>query len=313
MTGGPRHPPGPERPTPWRGAMDRRLEALGDAEGPRLPEGLPPVVDAHVHVFPDRLMEAVRRWFDQHGWPVRYRFTSRELIDFLLTRGVEHLVLLQYAHQPGMAGELNRYMADLCAADRRLTGLATVFPGEDRADEILEEAFELGLAGVKLHQHVQCFDPGGPELLRVAQVCAAAGKPLVAHLGREPRSPAYKCDPHDLCDAAKTERLLREVPGLRLCVPHLGSDEYEAHARLVERFDNLWLDTTMMLAGFFPGLNPPPLTRFRPDRLMYGSDFCNLPHAWDRELVRIAGMGLPAAFLAGLLGGNARAFYSVGG
>ena len=302
----------PDPPLRWGGAMARRLAALDDPEGDRVPPNLPPVVDAHVHVFPDRLMDAVRRWFDEHGWPVRYRLSSEGLIAFLLDRGVEHLVLLHYAHRPGLARELNRYVAGLCGGNPRLTGLATVFPGEEGAAGLLEEAFGLGLAGVKLHQHVQCFDPGGPELREVAAVCAASGKPLVAHLGREPRSPAYKCDPHLLCGADKTEELLRAFPSLKLCVPHLGSDEYEAYARLCERYDNLWLDSTMMLGAFFPGLDPPPLTRFRADRVLYGSDFCNLPHAWDRELVRIAGMGLPEEFLAGFLGENARALYGIG-
>jgi predicted TIM-barrel fold metal-dependent hydrolase len=267
-------------------------------------------VDAHVHVFPDKLALAVRRWFDEHGWPVRYPFTSRQLIAFLLDRGVEHLVLLHYAHLPGMARELNRYVSELCAGDARLTGLATVMPGEPGVRELLAEAFDLGLAGVKIHQHVQCFDPAGPEIREVCALCAEAGRPLVAHLGREPRSPALRCNPHDLCAAVKTEKLLREFPSLRLCVPHLGADEFEAYGRLLERFDNLWLDTTMMLSAYFPGIQTPPLTRFRADRVMYGTDFCNLPYAWDRELVRIAGMGLSAEHLELLLGRNAREFYS---
>ena len=50
---------------PWRDAgLSMPLPALQDEEGPRLPEGLPPVVDSHVHLFPDRVFEAVWRWFD---------------------------------------------------------------------------------------------------------------------------------------------------------------------------------------------------------------------------------------------------------
>lgn len=295
----------------WGGALATKLEAVGDDEGDGVPAGLPPVVDAHVHVFPDNLMAAVRGWFDSHGWPVRYPMTSDQLIGFLLDRGVDHLVLLHYAHRPGMARDLNRYVAGLCAREPRVSGLATVVPGEPGAREILKEAFSLGLCGVKIHQHVQCFDPAGPEIRKVCALCEKAGKPLVAHLGREPRSPALKCNPHDLCDVSKTERLLEEFPGLRLCVPHLGADEFEAHAELLEKFDNLWLDTTMMVAGYFPGLPTPPLTRFRTDRVMYGTDFCNLPYAWDRELVRISRMSLPRGHLELLLRGNAREFFSL--
>ncbi|MDB5099085.1 MAG: amidohydrolase family protein, partial [Cyanobacteria bacterium RYN_339] len=42
------------------------------------------------------------------------------------------------------------------------------------------------------------------------------------------------------------------------------------------------------------------------DRILYGSDFPNLPYAWDRELRNLAAMGLGDAALAAILGGNAR-------
>ena len=298
----------PSAPPDWAGALAHPLPALDDPEGERVCLDLPPVVDAHVHVFPDSLMDAVRGWFDQHGWPVRYRLNSRELISFLLSRGVEHLVLLHYAHRPGMARELNRYVAELCRGEPRVTGFATVFPGEPGAADILAEAFALGLRGAKLHQHVQCFDPGGPELGEICEVCAALDRPLVAHLGREPRSPAYRCDPHAFCSAGKVARLLRDFPGLRLCVPHLGADEFETYRKLCSRHENLWLDTTMMLSGYFPGLYPPSLTEYPADRVFYGTDFCHLPYAWDRELQRIRRLGLPDDRLERLLGRNATEF-----
>ncbi|MFU8856034.1 MAG: amidohydrolase family protein [Deferrisomatales bacterium] len=306
-----RFPSGPGSPPDWAGALASRLPALDDPEGARVPAGLPPVTDAHVHVFPDGLMGAVRRWFDVHGWPVRYRLSSEELVAFLLGRGVERLVLLHYAHRPGMARELNRYVAGLCAGSPRLTGLATVFPGEEGAADVLEEAFGLGLAGVKVHQHVQCFDPDGPGLREVCAVCEGADRPLVAHLGREPKSPAYRCDPHTHCAVDKVARLLRDFPRLRLCVPHLGADEFDAYAALCRRWDNLWLDTTMMLSGYFPGLRPPPLTRFREDRVLYGTDFCHLPYAWDRELRRIQAAGLTDGHLERLLGRNAEELFAL--
>ena len=43
----------PDRPVEWGGALARPLSGLDDEEGERAPQGLPPVVDAHVHVYPD--------------------------------------------------------------------------------------------------------------------------------------------------------------------------------------------------------------------------------------------------------------------
>ena len=294
---------------PW---LKRALGGVDDAEGDRVPAGVPAVVDAHVHVFPDPVFEAVRGWFEEYGWPIRYRLSSKTLIGFLLARGVSHVVALQYAHKPGIARGLNRYLADLCACfPGRVTGMATVFPGEPEAGAILREAFAMGLAGVKLHAHVQCCDMQSEGVDQVCSVCLHEGKPLVAHAGREPKSPAYKCDPYVLCSAAKTERLLQRYPGLKMCVPHLGMGEFDAYRRLIEAYDTLWLDTTMAIADFFLLDEEVRLSALRTERIMYGTDFPNIPYAWDRELKKLMAHGLDPEALSAVLGGNARAFFDI--
>ena len=65
----------------------------------------------------------------------------------------------------------------------------------------------------------------------------------------------------------------------------------------------------MMLADYFLGIHPPPLTEFPEDRLLYGTDFCHLPYAWDRELCLIRDMGLSSARREKLLAGNVRRFF----
>lgn len=281
------------------------LPALNDEEGPRLPEGLPPVVDAHVHLFPDGVFEAVWRWFDRYGWPIRYKLHTPQVVSFLLSRGVHRVVALHYAHKPGMARFLNSYVAEVARAEPRVLGLATVLPGEEGAADILAEAFAAGLKGVKLHCHVQCFAPDAPALHEVYAACARAGRPLVMHAGREPASPQYKCDVHALCSAERVERVLKDHPGLELCVPHLGADEFDAYERLLERYDNLWLDTTMAVANYFPMPLPVRLLHVRPERILYGTDFPNIPYAWDRELKQLLALKLGDEVEAGILGGNA--------
>lgn len=295
------------------GFFARPLPGVADEEGAAVPAALPPVIDAHVHLFPDRWFAAIYRWFDRHGWPIRYRLSAREVIAFLRARGVRRIVGLCYAHRPGMARELNRYMAEL-ARDPAVTGLGTVLPGEPDATAILEEAFALGLRGVKLHCHVQCFAPDAPEVAPIFELCAARGLPAVVHAGREPNSPALRCDPDALCSVDRIAAVLAAHPRLRLCVPHLGCADYHAYARLLERHDNLWVDTAMILAGYLPDDGSAPdavrhLLAVRRDRVMYGTDFPIVPYAWDRELRRLVSAGLPPDALARLLAGNAERFY----
>ncbi len=310
MTGSP-PPPGPGSET-CLGWLSRPLTALDDVDGAAIDPDLPYVVDTHVHVFPERVFRAMYAWFDTHGWPIRHRLLGAEVLDFLLARGVGHVVALHYAHRPGMARSLNTFLADAVRTRApRVTGVATVFPGEPGAAEILQEAFALGLRGVKLHCHVQSFAVDDPRLHEVYEACVLADQPLVVHAGREPRSDAYPVDPGLLCGVDRMDEVLRSFPRLRVSVPHLGADELAGYGRLLERHDNLWLDTTMVMADYFPVDRPEALVLQRPDRVMYGTDFPILPYAWDREIARIKRAGFSDAVLEQLLGGTARAFHQL--
>jgi len=283
------------------GWLSQPLPALDDADGAGVDRDLPFVVDAHVHLFPDRMFDAIYGWFDVHGWPVRHKLHAAAAVDFLLGRGVGRLVALHYAHRAGVARSLNAFMADLVRTRPRVTGVATVFPGEPDAAGILREAFALGLRGVKLHCHVQAFAVDDPVMEEIYRACVDADAPLVVHAGREPRSAAYPKDPYTLCGAGRVEAVLRSFPRLRLCVPHLGADELDAYGQLLDRHDNLWLDTTMGMAAYFPVEHPERLVARRPERVMYGSDFPILPYAWDREIVRIRSAGFTDAALEQIL------------
>lgn len=288
---------------------------IDDQEGERVPDDLPPLCDAHVHVFPDRLFDAVWRWFDEFGWPIRYKLYADDVVTHLKSRGVRELVLLHYAHKPGIARAMNAFVADV-ARRHGVSGVATFYPGEPEQESILEEAFALGLRGVKLHCHVQGMPVDDARLFPAYELCAARGLPVVVHAGREPRPigaglASLPIDPHTICAADRTARVLRAFPTLKLCVPHLGADEYDAYRELLLAHDNLWLDSTMMLAGYFETADPWPVVRARPDRVLYGSDFPNLPYSWDREARALAAARMPDRDLELMCGANARELFGL--
>lgn len=290
--------------------LKTKMPSFNDVEGASAPAGLPPVVDAHVHVFPGNIFSAIWKWFDENAWRIRYQMRTSEIFDFLLSRGIRHVVALQYAHKPGIARRLNRYMSEKCTAHAgRVTGMATVFPGEADAERILQAAFDAGLGGLKLHAHVQCFDMNSDAMDRVYECCRTHQKPIVMHVGREPKSDAYRCDPYALCSAEKLETVLRNFPDLDICVPHLGFDETAAYRKLIEKYDHLWLDTTMVLTDYFPLNETIDLRAYRSDRVMYGSDFPSIPFAWDRELKALEKCEIPSDTLERITGRNAAEFF----
>jgi predicted TIM-barrel fold metal-dependent hydrolase len=99
-------------------------------------------------------------------------------------------------------------------------------------------------------------------------------------------------------------------------VPHLGADEYVEMEAMLDEFPNLYLDTAMAIGGAFEGAMrfrsaSLDLLRRRPGRILYGSDFPNLPYEWTRELRVIEGLDLPPGAQAALLGGTAARLFGI--
>jgi hypothetical protein len=70
--------------------LKSNLPQLDDEEGTAAPQSLPMVVDAHVHVFPPEIFAAIRSWFDEHAWRIRYQLKTSEVFEFLLLVGYDH-------------------------------------------------------------------------------------------------------------------------------------------------------------------------------------------------------------------------------
>src|SRR2546426_118111 len=95
------------------------------------------IVDAHVHLFPDRLAEAIRRWFSEHAWEIRYRLGVDEAVRTLREGGIDRFVVLPYAHKTGMAAALNHFTLQLARAYPEVVPCCTAFPGEEGIERLL--------------------------------------------------------------------------------------------------------------------------------------------------------------------------------
>ncbi len=270
------------------------------------------VVDAHIHLFPDQVFKALWAWFDEHAWPIRYKLSADGVLDFLSERGVKRMVGSVYAHKPGVADQLNTFIAEIAARRPQLAGLGTVMPGEIGDRGIVRRALgELGLAGIKLHCHVQAISANDPRLDVVYEEAARANKPVLIHAGRGPVLDGYHTDVRQICCAAAMADALRRHPETTIVVPHLGNDETEAYEEMLAEFPRLYLDTTMVLADYFDCRTPPAFLERNASRIMYGTDFPNIPYAWERELKAVLAAGLSPEVEAKILYENAESVFGL--
>lgn len=267
------------------------------------------IIDAHVHLFPRRLAEAVRTWFDTHAWNIQYREDAEAALARLLSGGIDRVVTLPYAHKAGMSIALNDFTLALARAHPEVVPCCTVFPGEDGAARIVDEALEGPFSGIKIHSHVMKIAADDPRLAHVFVASARYRKPVVLHAGREPANEGYGIDVHAFSGAARVRRALQEHPDAIVIIPHLGADEFAVFEQMLGEFENLYLDTAMVVGGFFPAMPDLEMVRRHPDRILYGTDYPNLPYDWTRELTVLRGLHLSQEAEARVLSGNAQRLF----
>src|SRR5260221_1751467 len=183
------------------------------------------IVDAHVHLFPDRLAQAIRRWFDRHAWSIEHRIGVDECDAKLRAGGVDRMVALPYAHKPGIARALNEFTLELARTHPSVVPCCTVFPGEEGAEQIIDEALSGAFRGVKIHCHVMKIAPDDPRLDVVWRASARYRKPVTIHCGPEPSLPGYGVDTRAVSGADRLRRGLDKHPDGIAIVPALRADE----------------------------------------------------------------------------------------
>ena len=184
-----------------------------------------PCIDVHVHLHPPRLAAAIERHFAHDGWVAAHSFDPDKVAATLAERGVERFCFFSYAHKPGMARELNRWVAQTAARLPTAVGFGTLHPDDADVDDVAHEATErLGLRGFKFHHSVQRFHVDDARLFGVYARAEAAGHVLVLHAGTMPYRDAFT-------GVAHVRRVLDRFPRLTVVVAHMGAFESDAFLR----------------------------------------------------------------------------------
>lgn len=290
--------------------------ADGDARVPAFWQslGLPGLVDVHTHFMPGRVMEKVWAYFDAAGpltgrpWPIAYRTDEERRLALLRDLGVRRFTSLVYPHKPGMAAWLNSWAAGFAARTPDCLHTATFYPEPEAADYVAE-AVEAGARVFKAHLQVGAYDPNDPHLDAVWGLLSDAGVPVVTHCGSAPVPGPYT-------GPEGTAELLARHPRLPLIVAHMGMPDYGDFLKLAETYPHVHLDTTMAFTRFSEAQAPFP-RHLRPrlaaagDRVLFGSDFPNIPYGYREALQALETLELGDDWLRRVCWGNAAQLFGV--
>jgi uncharacterized protein len=251
--------------------------------------------------MPERLFQAVRQYFRAHLWHPRYEAPTEQLVQTLMDAAVSRFVFMAYAHRGEMSRSLNHWVANVQKTFApHAIGFATFHPDDgELIPEIVEEAFvKLDLRGAKLHPQVGRFLLDDPRLDPLYARAIEMDRVLLIHAGRRP-------EPSDNVGARVFARLMRRYPQLKVIVAHAGADEFDAFFDLCGLYEGVFLDTAMVFNKYLGG--PPPIERVLEfqDRVVYGSDFPNIPYRLESAIQAILDLRLGRALEEKILCTNA--------
>lgn len=253
--------------------------------------GVPGIVDVHVHFLPEPMLRKVWAYFDKAAthygvaWPIQYRTPEPERVATLRELGVRTFAPLVYPHKPGMARWLTEWVTEFATATQDAVPTATFYPEPDVAD-YLGDAVDAGARVVKMHVQVGAFDPRDRLLRPAWGLLADAGVPVVVHCGHGPIPGA-----HTGLDVFG--EVLAEHPRLRAVLAHAGMPDFVAALDLVHRYEGVHIDTTMVGTAFSNQFAPLPAdwpARLADvaDRVVFGSDFPNIPYPYAEQVRVVA-------------------------
>lgn len=239
------------------------------------------IIDFHVHLFPDKLFDAIWDYFDSvYQWNVIHKIYSDECIAYLNQRNVSHIVYSNYSHKPGVASSLNQWNESLLDKYPFLYCFAAYHPDDkdalDYAKSVLKHPRVLGF---KLQLLVQNFFPHDERLYPLYELMIEMDKRILFHVGTGPAG-------NDYVGYEYFEKVLKRYPDLPANVAHMGGFEYKEFMDLLEDHPNLILDTSF---SFYPelefrfNLEPDYLERHQ-NQIVYGSDFPNLIYPRENEI-----------------------------
>lgn len=270
-------------------------------------------IDAHTHLHPDWLCKAIRRWFAEHSdWKLAYPTEAEWVAEYLRSHGVERFVCFSYAHKRGIAREINRWLHDVGRRFPDAIPLGTVHAADDDLLGIAEEALSrYGFRGLKIHIQVQKFYPDDPALLPIYERLVTLDRVLVIHVGGVIGAPGAT----EYTRVERFARVLERFPNLRACICHMGVPETSYCFELLAKYPHLYLDTAMAVSE--PGLRslgykaPPDveelILRWH-DRVLFGSDFPNLPYDYEEERRWAWERDIPLEVCKKIFNANARRF-----
>ena len=253
------------------------------------------IIDAHTHVFPDKL---ATRSSESIGNFYGLEWYSSASVSALLESGKKinacHYLVCSSALSPSQTDHINDYMSSLMSEHKEFTALGTLHPDNADFKDVLAKIKSLGLKGVKLHPDFQKFRIDDEKMIPVYKEIARLGLPVLMHMGD---------DRYDYSRPIHLARLMRQVPELTCIAAHFGGwGRWEEAYEVLVPSERLYFDTSSALMRLGKDAAIRMVEKFGLEKFMFGTDF----PIWEptAEVQRVLDLGFTESENEKIFSGN---------
>lgn len=275
-------------------------------------------IDSHVHFFPNKMFNAVWNFFEipdhngnPRGWPIKYKYKVEALVNILKSKNVHYFTSYNYAHKKEIAESLNEWNYSFSKNYQDVVPFGTLWPWDENVVEYIQKSFEqYNFKGIKIQPLVQEFHVFDEKLDKIYKLIIDKGKWLTVHIGTAPYRNKY-VGFHNFI------KLIEKYPNMKIIVPHMGAFEYQKFLILLDKYENLYLDTTMI---FIPNNIFPERKSKQPsdeellsyqDRILFGTDFPNIPYVYEKSTEGLLKKDFPKGFYKKIFFNNAKKIFDL--
>lgn len=224
------------------------------------------IIDAHAHIFPDKIAEKASDGISAFygGMKVRYDGALGTLLREGGEAGVDRFIVQSVATVPAQVRAINDFIADSVKKyPDKLIGFGALHPDYPDIEGEVERIISLGLKGVKLHSDFQQFNIDDEFAFRIYEACEGR-LPILFHVGD---------DRYDFSAPARLLRVVKRFPRLTVIGAHLaGWSEWDRGAALFEH-SGIYADCSSSLYAMSPEHAAELIRKIGVERVMWGTDY----------------------------------------
>ena len=223
-----------------------------------------------------------------------------------MEKKIKKYTTLNYAHKKGVAESLNEWTYNFCKSNPSAIPFGTAHPDDKNFLEYSEKALnEYSFKGFKFQLMVTDFFIYDKRLKPLHKLFQKLDKILFLHTGTAP-SVNQEVYAESKVGFKHFLKFYKDFPELKMVVAHMGGYEYKEFFQIVEKSENVYLDTTMIFippeVHVFPKEDDPEnfvgkkrLLSFMEencDKILFGTDFPNIPYDYEQSIIGLLNLGL---------------------